>query len=51
MVPTTASSTAIPIRMVAGMARKNTCSCGISRESTPTPRLNRMPKAMNGAAS
>jgi hypothetical protein len=35
----------------AGVATKNTCICGIRRESTPRPRLNRMPKAMNGCTT
>ena len=39
----------MPMRIEAGTATKNTCNCGISRDSTPRPRLNRMPKAMKGA--
>ena len=34
-----------------GSATKNTCICGISRDSTPSPMLNRKPKTMNGAES
>ena len=40
----------MPIRTEAGTATKNTCNCGISRDNTPRPRLNRMPKAMKGEA-
>ena len=35
--------------MLAGMAMKNTCSCGISRLRMPSPRLKTRPKTMNGA--
>lgn len=49
ITPIVARKTSMPIRIAAGVATKNTCICGIRRESTPRPRLNRMPKAMNGA--
>ena len=40
-----------PTRIDSGMPTKNTCICGISRDSTPSPRLNRSPNTRNGAAS
>ena len=32
-----------------GMPTKNTCICGISRDSTPSPILNSRPNTRNGA--
>ncbi len=39
----------VPSRIMAGMARKNTCNCGIMRESTPRPTLKTRPNTRNGA--
>ena len=40
-----------PTSIESGRPTKNTCICGISRESTPSPKLKSRPKTMNGAES
>ena len=49
MAPTTSSRIRKPSRIDSGMPTKNTCICGISRDSTPSPRLNSRPNTRNGA--
>jgi hypothetical protein len=48
MVPSTSRKNRSPSRIDSGSATKNTCICGISRDSTPSPILNSSPKARNG---
>ena len=51
MAPSTSSRIRKPTRIDSGTPTKNTCICGISRDSTPSPRLNRRPNTRNGAES
>ncbi len=51
MAPSVITRKIKPSNIDSGSATKNTCICGISRDSTPSPILKISPKTRNGADS